>query len=64
MKVGNLKLSEKEYKVIEKIRREGCWVPPHAQVPTVKNLISKGICDWDKGYISLILTQKGKEIEL
>lgn len=60
----NIKLSDKEYRVIETIRKDGQWKPPLAQNATVKNLIAKGICDWNSGYDSLILTKKGQEIEL
>ncbi len=64
MKISGITLTEKEYKVIEIIRKEGQWTPPHAQVPTVKNLMAKGICDWNETYMSLILTKFGKTLDL
>ncbi len=64
MKISGINLSEKEYKVIEIIRKDGKWKPPHAQVPTVKNLIAKGICDWHPDYIHLVLTDLGKGLDL
>lgn len=58
------KLSDKEYRVIETIRKTGRWRPPNSQNTTAQNLIKKGICDWNPGYDYLILTKLGKEIDL
>ena len=64
MKISGITLTEKEYRVIEKIRTTGRWMPPNSQNATAQNLIKKGICYWNSGYDALILTQFGKSIEL
>lgn len=59
-----IKLSPKEYEVMETIRREGKWLPPNSQNATAKNLMKKGLCDWNGAYSHIVFTDKGKLLEL
>lgn len=63
-KVTAKSLSQKEYEVIEAIRRDGKWKPPNDQNKTLKKLVAKGLVDFNESYSAIILTQKGKEIDL
>jgi Mn-dependent DtxR family transcriptional regulator len=58
------KLSNAQYRLIEEIRRKGKVRCEDRIRKTYNKLIEMGLVDYDHSYDYIVLTSKGKEIDL
>ena len=60
-----MKLGKKHIQIIKTIREKGKYKPTYGdQEPATKTLIKRGIIEWGEDFRGLILTEKGKLIEI